>query len=75
MSVYLRTKFQVYSIVVTSFRQRGHGLILPHPPPQSEPPKSPPILELKYETPSPLFYRVSKFFIVFESIYILHFEI
>ena len=33
MDVYLRVKFEVYSIILTSFRQ---GVILPHPPPPPE---------------------------------------
>ena len=37
IGVYLRAKFQVSSIILTSFRQ---GVILP-PPPQNEPLKSP----------------------------------
>ena len=44
MSAYLRAKFQVSSITLTSFRQ---GVILPPPPPQNEPLKSPPSLGLK----------------------------
>ena len=44
MSVYLRAKFEVSSIILTSFRQ---GVILPPPPPpQNEPLKSPPRLGL-----------------------------
>ena len=43
MSVYLRAKFEVSSIILTSFR---HGGIVP-PPPQNEPLKSPPRLGLK----------------------------
>ena len=38
MRVYLRTKFQVSSIILTSFRQ---GVNLPQPPPQNGPLKSP----------------------------------
>ena len=39
MCVYLRTKFEVSSIILTSFRQ---GVIPPPPPPpQNEPLKSP----------------------------------
>ena len=48
MFVYLRTKFQVSKIILTSFRQGG-GVILPpppQPPPQNEPLKSPPRLGL-----------------------------
>ena len=50
MSVYLRAKFEVSSIILTSFRQDGKGwgrggggVILPPPPPppQSKPLKSP----------------------------------
>ena len=43
MGVYLRAKFEVSSIILTSFRQ---GVILPSPPPQNEPLKSPPRLGL-----------------------------
>ena len=44
MCVYLRTKFQVSSTILTSFRQ---GLILPPPPSTSkQTPKSPPRLGL-----------------------------
>ena len=42
MCVYLGTRFQVSSIILTSFRQ---GVIL-HSPPQKEPLKSPPKLGL-----------------------------
>ena len=38
IGVYLRAKFQFSSIILTSFRQ---GVILPPPPPQNEPLKSP----------------------------------
>ena len=46
MCVYLRTKFQVSSIIITSFRQGegGWGVL---PPPQNEPLKIPPKLGLK----------------------------
>ena len=44
MCVYLRTKFQVSSIILTSFRQGG--VILP-PQPQNEPLKGPPTLGSK----------------------------
>ena len=45
MRVYLRTKFQVSSVILTSFRQ---GVNLPPtPPPQNKPLKSPPRLVLK----------------------------
>ena len=43
MCVYLCTKVQVSSIILTDFRQ---GVIL-HPPPQNEPLKHPPRLGLK----------------------------
>ena len=38
MSVYLRAKFEVFRIILTSFRQReeGGGVILPPPPPTSK---------------------------------------
>ena len=46
MSVYLRAKFEVSSITLTSFRHGG-GLFYPPPPPtQNEPLKSPPRLGL-----------------------------
>ena len=45
MAVYLRGKFEVSSLILTSFRQGG---ILPRPPPQNEPRKSPPRLGLTY---------------------------
>ena len=48
MAVYLRVKFQVSSIILTSFRQGvGGGVILLPPPPQNEPLKSPLRLGLK----------------------------
>ena len=43
MDAYLRAKFEVSSIILTSFRQ---GVILPPSPPQNEPLKSPPRLGL-----------------------------
>ena len=43
MGVYLRAKFKVSSIILTSFRL-GRGVILPSP--QNEPLKSPPRLGL-----------------------------
>ena len=43
MGVYLRAKFEISSIILTGFRQ---GVILPSPPPQNEPLKSPPRLGL-----------------------------
>ena len=49
MGVYLRAKFEVSSIVLTSFRQ-GVGVNFTPPPftsPQSEPLKSPPRLGLR----------------------------
>ena len=46
MSVYLRAKFEVSSVILTGFRNEGGGVILPHPPPQNEPLKSPPRLGL-----------------------------
>ena len=48
MCVYLRTKFQVSSTILTGFRLEGgggEGVILPASP-QNEPLKSPPRLEL-----------------------------
>ena len=49
MSVYLRAKFGVSSIILTSSRQMGGGggVILPTPPPQNEPLKSPSRLGLR----------------------------
>ena len=51
MSVYLRVKFEVSSITLTSFRQGGRGVgeggsFTPSPP-QNEPLKGPPRLGLK----------------------------
>ena len=47
MSVYLRAKFEVSSIILTGFRQ---GVILPPlPPPQNEPLRSPPRLGLSFK--------------------------
>ena len=44
MCVYVRTKFQVSSIILTSFRRE---VILPTPPPpENEPLKAPPRLKL-----------------------------
>ena len=43
MGVYLRAKFEVSSIILTSFRQ---GEVLPPSQPQNKPPKSPPRLGL-----------------------------
>ena len=45
MGVYVRAKFEVSSVILTSFRQRG--ILPPRPPHQDEPLKSPPILRLK----------------------------
>ena len=53
MCVYLRTKFQISSIILTHFGEGGTGggmeVILPllSPPPQNEPLKDPHILGLK----------------------------
>ena len=49
MCVYLRTKFQVSSIILTSFRQRG-GVILHPAPPLNKSVKSPPRLGLTMVT-------------------------
>ena len=46
MCVYLRTKFQVSSTILTSFRLGGGGGVILPPSPQNEPLKSPPRLEL-----------------------------
>ena len=46
MGVYLPAKFEISSIILTSFRQRGGEFYLP-PLPQSEPLKSPPRLGLR----------------------------
>ena len=40
MCVYLHTKFQVSSIVLTNIRQGGGGLILPSPSSKQTPKKS-----------------------------------
>ena len=54
MCAYLRTKFQVFSILLTSYRHGGEaagarGVNFTHPPtPQNEPLKSPPRLGLKF---------------------------
>ena len=48
MCVYLRAKFEVCSIILTSFRQ---GDFIPLPPPQIEPLKSPTRLGLICRTP------------------------
>ena len=45
MGLYLRVKFEVPSIILTSFRQGGGNFTLPLP--QNEPLKSPPRLGLK----------------------------
>ena len=51
MGVYLHAKFEVSSIILTSFRQ-GVEVILPPPsPPQNEPLKSPPRLGLSLSFP------------------------
>ena len=47
MGVYVRAKFEVSSVILTSFRQRGIPPAPPPPPHQGEPLKSPPILRLK----------------------------
>ena len=44
MGVYLRVKFEAFSIILTSFREGGN--FTPLPPPQNELLKSPPRLEL-----------------------------
>ena len=46
MCAYLRTIFQVSSIIVTRFRQGEKGFYPLLPPPQNEPLKSPPRLGL-----------------------------
>ena len=51
MCVYFRTKFQISSTILTSFKQGGGGHKFtpgtrPPPPPQNEPQKSPPRLGL-----------------------------
>ena len=53
MGVYLRAKFEVSSIILTSFRHEGEVVVLhppptppTPPPPQNEPLKSPPRLGL-----------------------------
>ena len=47
MSVYLRAKFQVSSLILTSFRQGGRGWGNFTNPPQNEPLKGPPTLGLR----------------------------
>ena len=47
MGVYLHAKFEVSSIVLTSFRQGGGVILPPFPPPQNELLKSPPRLGLR----------------------------
>ena len=47
LNVYLRTKFEISSRILTRFRQRG--LILPPPQPQNEPVKSSARLGLKWK--------------------------
>ena len=46
MGVYVRDKFEVSGIILTSFRQGGGVILPPSPPPQNEPLKSPPRLGL-----------------------------
>ena len=45
MYVYLQTKIQVSSVILTSFRQVGVSLL--PPPPQNEPPKEPTQIRVK----------------------------
>ena len=47
MNVYLRAKFQVSSISLTSFRQGGNFTPPPFPTPQNKTLKRPPRLELR----------------------------
>ena len=49
MCVYLRTKFSVFSIILTSSRQEGGGNFTS--PPQNRPRKCPPRLGLKKSVP------------------------
>ena len=47
MDAYLRAKFEIFSIILTSFRERGEVILPPGPTsPQNEPLKSPPRLGL-----------------------------
>ena len=48
MGVYLRAKFEVYSVILTGFKQ---GVVLPPSPPQDKPLKSPPGLGLMHNVP------------------------
>ena len=47
IGLYLYSKFQVSSIILTSLRQGGRVILGPPPPPQNEPLKSPLRLGLK----------------------------
>ena len=53
--MYLRAKFEVFSIILTSFRQGGK--FTPLPPPQNEPLKSPSRVGLKKHTTVPYRYN------------------
>ena len=69
MAVYLRVKFQVSSIILTSFRQGvGGGVILLPPPPQNEPLKSPLRLGLKNFNDSKDFIEYSSDMMIFIKI-------
>ena len=46
MGVYLRAKFEVSSMILTSFRPGGGGVILPPSPTSKRTPKNPPRLDL-----------------------------
>ena len=46
MGGYLRAKFEVSGVILTSFRQGGRANFTP-PPPQNEPIKTPPSLGLR----------------------------
>ena len=70
MAVYLRVKFQVSSIILTSFRQEvggGGGEILNHPP-KNEPLKSPLRLGLKNFNDSKDFIEYSSDMMIFIKI-------
>ena len=47
MCVYLRTIFQVSSIIVTRFRQGGEGILFPPPPTSKRTPKKPTQIRVK----------------------------
>ena len=60
MCVYLRTKFEAFSIILKSFTQGGEGSSFTHPQPLKEPLKIPPRLGLKGESQNIICYRYPK---------------